>query len=116
MGWLMGVCLFAFALSKPCIGIVVDRHGRVEVTLLYPYRRVRRSLERKDLGHARVVEDRDTDGDPCFHARITTRDGEDIDFRQEHDRASCEQACAQFNQAVFGAAAGPGGKKRVHPD
>lgn len=112
--WLVGLCLFTYALSKPCISVAVDRQGRVKIVSLYPYRVVHRSLERKDLGFARVVVDRDTDGDPRFHARITIRDGEDIDFRQEHDRESCEQACMQFNLAVFGKAAA--GARGVHSD
>ena len=50
---------------------------------------------------ATVVDSRDSDGDPYFFARVNTIDGEPIDITEGHSQPDCEQACEQFNSALY---------------
>lgn len=104
--WLGGIVLLGVAVSSPCVAVVVESPARVRVTWRYPFRTVRRTLAQDEVQAARVVEDKDSEGDPYYVARVAIAGGEAIDLHGSHDRAAREAACARFNQALFPRATG----------
>jgi hypothetical protein len=99
--WVAGIGLVAFVSTKPCFFVTVDRDGRVSATWRYPHKVVRKVLPVASVRPAIVVDSRDSDGDPYFHARVNTIDGEPIDIAEGHSRVDCEQACERFNSALY---------------
>jgi hypothetical protein len=98
--WIAGAGLAAYVAAKPCIRVRVGRGGRVEIVHRYPLRRVRRTVPASQVGAATVVESKDSDGDPYFHARITLDGSAPVDIAEGHDRAACERVCERFNRAI----------------
>ncbi len=100
--WALGIGLLAYVASKPCFTVSIDASARVRVVWWYPFRVVRRTFSRRQLKPARVVRDRDSDGDDYFTVRVSSIDGDAFDLRETHDRETADQTCARFNRAVFG--------------
>jgi hypothetical protein len=82
----------------------------------YPFRVVRRVVDKAYLQRAQVVETEDSEGDPYFIARATTTDGAQIGLRESHDRADRELACARFNEMVFDGHSSAGSRSQSRPD
>lgn len=99
--WLAAVALVWFTISQPCVVIRINANGVVHVTWRYPHRVVRRNFSKPELTPARVVDDRDSEGDPYFFARSETVDGRySLDLAGSHDRSHCERVCTHFNALV----------------
>lgn len=99
--WLAGAALVWFAISNPCLVISIDTQGVVHAAWRYPHRVVRRSFVSADLTPARVVDDKDSEGDPYFFARSETVDGRySLNLAESHDRSHCERVCTTFSELI----------------
>ena len=97
--WIFAIGLVAYMSTQSCLHVAVHE-GRVTATWRYPHKVLRKELPVASVRLAEVVRSRDGEGDPYFHARITSGDGKPIDILEGHDRAACEQACHRFNRAL----------------
>jgi hypothetical protein len=98
--WLGGTGLVAHVLSTPLMLAAIDDEGKVSLVWRYPHKQVRKIFEASSLKAAAVVEDRDSDGDPYFVARLNLPDGSFIDLAEGHDLKKCQGACDRFAAAL----------------
>lgn len=98
--WLAGLALVGYVAQAPCIEVRARSHADIVIRWRYPLRRVERRLLRRDATPARMVEGKDSDGDPYFHAQIDLPDGTTVDLWEGHDRDHAEAVCARYNQAL----------------
>lgn len=96
--WLFGLGLAGYAASRPCLMVSLEPGSTILVVRHYPFSREERRLSRTEAGAASVIEGRDDDGDPYFHARITLKDGTPLVLTEGHDRERCEEVCRNFNR------------------
>jgi hypothetical protein len=104
--WVGGAALAVFAASKACFLVTVLNSKSVQVVRRYPFKVERRTIDKDHLNPAKVVSEKDSDGDPHYYARVKTADGVCFDLTESHDYATCDQVCTQFNQAIFSDCAG----------
>lgn len=100
--WIGGLGGCSFAASKPCVTVRVHVKSAVSVVHRYPFHRVESHAAIDKVKQAWVIESRDDEGDPYFIVRAKFVDGADFDLFENHDRQSCESACARFNTALSG--------------
>ena len=104
--WIAGLGFSAFAASRPCVIVSVQR-GTMRIVHRYPFSRTERDMLFGDLASAQIVESRDSDGDPYFYARTRLKDGSRVDLFESHSREKCKTVCATFNDAVSGGSGSP---------
>ena len=80
---------------------VITEPGAVRVVRRYPFRTRRDTYGANELGEARVVESRDSDGDPYFVVRLSTLSGDTIDLAEDHSQEACDAALAELEQASY---------------
>ena len=102
--WMGGMGLLSYTSSKPCVEVDVLPDGSLRLAKRFPLRREERLVLPDEPRAARVVQDRDDEGNPYFYTRITTPDGWSIDLAEGHDRARCERALSRLAAALEGAA------------
>ena len=103
--WVGGIALTAYAASKACFEITVVDSSRVKVIRRYLFKVEKHTYHKERLNPASVISDKDSNGDKYYFARVIADDGVFFDLRESHDKTTCDQACAEFNEALF--------KKRV---
>jgi len=98
--WLAGLGVAAHVARQPCVRVTVHPEGHMTITWRYPVWMVTRDVPPAEVPPAAVVESRDSDGDPYFHAQVVLTDGTPVDLTEGHDREACRAACDRFNAAV----------------
>ena len=89
--WIFGAIGTAACFGKPRIHVAVDGG---EITLRENWL-LRGRIERFPVGAVsppRLVQQRDSDGDPYFHCVLTTPSGRDIIVKESHSRQDAEAA------------------------
>ena len=104
--WIAGLGFSVFAASRPCVTVTVQS-GTVRIVHQFPFSRKQRDVMYGELESAKVVESRDSEGDPYFYARTRRKDGSRVDLFESHSREKCETVCATFNDAVSGGSSDP---------
>lgn len=97
--WAGGIGAAGYAYSHPRVEATVEP-GTVRVVRRYPLRTRRDVYGPGDLGEARVVETKDSDGDPYFVLRLSTLSGDTIDLAEGHSREECDAALAGLEEAL----------------
>ncbi len=97
--WTAWLGLAAYAASQACVRVTVAGQA-VSIRWRYPFKTESREVSRAELKPARLVESRDDEDNPYFHARIELPDGAKADLWEGHDRATGEATCARFNAAL----------------
>ncbi len=100
--WLFAVGLASYAASRPCLTVRLAG-GTLCVVRRFPFRREEHRVACAEVVSARVVEARDDDGDPYFHARTSLADGAGLDLYEGHDQARALAVCERFNRALAAA-------------
>ena len=98
--WMAGMALASYTLSKPCVLVEVLPDGTVHLAKHYLLSREQRLVGRDEPHEAKIVQDKDDEGNPYFFARITTADGWSVNLAESHDRTRCERALYRFTAAV----------------
>ena len=109
--WIAGLGFSAFAAGRPCVSVTVQP-GSVRVIHQFPFSRQQRDVTYGELASAQVMDSRDSEGDPYFHARTRLKDGACVDLFESHSREKCETVCAKFNEAVSGSSRAPRGPRK----
>ncbi len=109
--WVAGLGFSAFAARRPCVSVAVQA-GTVRIVHRYPFSREQREVLPGEFESARIVESRDSDGDPYFHARACLNDGSYVDLFESQNRERCEAVCERFNAAVAGSPRVPRGPRK----
>ena len=104
--WMSGAWLASLVASRPLLVVTADGADGIRATWRFPHRVVRRAIGKARLRPAQVVDSEDSDGNPYYFARVHATEGESIDLKEGRDRQGCENACARFNDAVFGKSSG----------
>lgn len=97
--WACGVGLLIFAASHPCVIVVVEG-DQVRATWRYPLRVDQIHYPARNFPKARVADEKDSDGDPYFFARVVLAEGRTLELDQSHSRAVVERTCERFNEAI----------------
>lgn len=98
--WCAGIGISAWAFGHPLIHVEVRSRGRVHVRKRYLLRLVERQLGQRDSAHAELVETRDSDGDPYFHAGLIVSGEHELDLWEGSDRAHAMAEVERFNTAL----------------
>jgi len=98
--WFAGISISAWVLGHPLVDVEVRSRGRVQIRKRYLLRVVERQLGQRDSAHAELVETRDSDGDPYFHARLVVGGERALDLWEGTDRAHAMAEVERFNSAL----------------
>ena len=98
--WLVGVPAAAHLFAKPIIYVRVRGRGRVSILKRYLIGSVEHEVGQRGTAEVRVVESKDSDGDPYFQARLRIDGGVELDIWEGHDRAQAEAEVARFRRWV----------------
>lgn len=98
--WLVGIPVAAQIFAKPIVHVRARGRGRVSIRKRYLIGSVEQEISLRGTEEIRVVESKDSDGDPYFHARLRIDGGGELDIWEGHDRALAEAAVARFRQAL----------------
>ncbi|MDD2723216.1 MAG: hypothetical protein PHH59_04225 [Methylovulum sp.] len=88
----------SYAYSKPCVSLWLEATG-IRLVLRYPLKILRLDYRHDQVRDMRLVESKDSEGDPHFTTRITMADGRDIELA-EGSREKCGPVLAQFATAL----------------
>ncbi|GEM_PF-1177031 len=88
----------SYAYSKPCVSLWLEATG-IWLVLRYPLKTLRLNYRHDQVRDMRLVESKDSEGDPHFTARLTLTDGRDIELA-EGSHEKCEPVLAQFATAL----------------
>ena len=98
--WLVGVPATAAMLARPVVEAEVRGRGRLTLRKRYLFGRVELELRQLGADAARIVKERDSDGDPYFHLRLALPDGSQIDLWQGHDQGQADAELKRFLQCL----------------
>jgi len=88
----------SYAFSKPGVNLSMKTDG-IHLSLRYPLKTERLHYHYTQIKAMRLVESKDSEGDPHFTTRITMADDRDIDLA-EGSRDNCGAVLAQFSTAL----------------
>lgn len=98
--WILGLPAAAHIFSKPVIEVLVQHGGSVILRKRRLLRRTERRFGPRAQLRASLVEARDSDGDPYFHARLLASGETEVDLWSGHSREQAQAEVARFNAAV----------------
>lgn len=96
--WTGGLAASGHVLAKPLIEVRVSSVGEFRVRRRYLWRAEERRYARTVRLQAVLVEGRDSDGDPYFHARLLLPEGESVDLWEGHDRDRAQTEVDRFHR------------------
>ncbi len=100
--WLIGVAVAVHVANQALTTVSVQSRTGMSLERRYPFRVIRQFIDVGRIGRAAVAQERDNDGDPHFHARVTIVGDDPVDLVSSSDRVTCQEACERFNAALFG--------------
>ena len=86
------------AYSKPCVALSLG-NDELQLSLRYPLTTQRLNYHREQIKSVRLVESKDSEGDPHFVTKITFTDNREIDLA-EGSREICEPVLAELTSAL----------------
>lgn len=98
--WTGGLAATGHVLSKPLIDVRLASTGEVCVRRRFLWRLEERRYARAAPVQATLVEGRDSDNDPYFHARLLLPDGDAVDLWEGHDRAQAVAEVERFRRSA----------------
>lgn len=98
--WIGGIGAAGYAASLCLIEVRVVTIGVVRVRRRYLWRAEERNYGRKAALQATLVEGRDSDNDPYFHARLQLPEGDTVDLWEGNDRDQAQAEVERFQRSV----------------
>jgi len=96
--WACGLAATGYVLAKPLIEVRVSSVGDVRVKRRYLWRVEERYYPRTRPLRAALIEDKDSEGDPYFHARLLLPEGDSVDLWEGNDRDRALAEIARFDR------------------
>lgn len=98
--WVAGAAIVNFAMTKPCYSVAITPEADLTLIWTYPYKRIKKKFAGDGIVAPAVVEEKDSEGDPYYIARLSLPDGSTFDIAENHDRARCDRVCKKFTEAL----------------
>ena len=112
--WIGGLVLVIQSMSSPVVRTTATP-TELSVKWIYPHKITRHVYAAKDCSHARVVERKDSEGDPYFFARVPVQSqssvgemlafilneyGMAVNLGEGHSKEHCQSLCDDFNKVL----------------
>ena len=97
--WFVGVAVAIHMYNQPCVQLSIE-NKQINLRLYYPWAVHAQKYHAEELQEALVYEDRDSEGEPYFYARLRFADGREIDIKESAEFALCAESLEQLQQAL----------------
>lgn len=98
--WTGGLVSTTWAFRQKNIRVEVNEDGTIRVARSSPIHRSVTTHHSRDIAKIEIAEEKDSDGDPYHHCRVTWKNGETLDIEEGHSRAAIESAARRFREAT----------------